>query len=193
MDLLAQFLTRAGRPQHTWPQCIPIEKTALPQSAALLTEPLLTPAVAHYYQRTPQIRMPLQIIEDTHHAHYYRAIVMMIDKCLRDDAIAADKDGQSVVVALGIISMQFSVIPVEMREDIQNSNIPFGTLLLKHRIKTENIGVGFFKLYCDEYLATILQCQAGTILYGRTNTLVCRDNQMIIAKVLDILSGASPV
>lgn len=192
LEPLHKFFTNEHIPQSAWPEVIYIEEAQLPSMPQnILTQTLLTPAIAQYYQRTPKIRAPLQMDDDTKNNHYYRAIIMLVDNdAKRDDAIAADRLKQSTVVELGLISINFSALPQAMIAAVRQGEIPFGTLLTEHKITADSINARFFKMTCDQHLAKYLQCAVGHTLYGRTNTLVRDDNHVWIAHVVEILTSA---
>ncbi len=113
LEPIHKFFSNEEIPQNDWPDLVYIDEKALPNWAAqMLTKPLLTPAIASYYQRTPKIRAPLQVEEDVKNKRYYRAIIMVIDtNAKRDDALLADTLNESSIVELGLISINFAALP----------------------------------------------------------------------------------
>ncbi len=188
---LVQFFTYEGIPQKAWPKFMYIGKNELPaQASFLLTGTLLTPQVAEYYQRTPQIRSPIQVDDQPTTHQYYRAVIMIVDNNKqRDHALQADKLKESTLIELGLITINFSALPEVLIADVRHGQIPFGTLLLKHKIKAENSNKRYFKVTCEIPLIKYLECKQGETLYGRSNTLVREDNHAWIAHVVEILTG----
>lgn len=193
MQPLTQFFTQENIPAASWPKMTYIAKETLPSMASfLLTGSLLTPRVAEFYQRTPQIRIPLQIDDNDKTKQYYRAVIMVIDnKKQRDQALQADKLKESTIVELGLISINFAAMPEALIADVRKGQTPFGALLLKHKVSTQNIDTRYFKISCDMPLTAYLLCKRGETLYGRSNTLVRDDNHVWVAHVVEILSGKS--
>lgn len=174
------------------PELVYINETQLPKmQAEILTQPLLTPAIADYYQRTPKIRSPLKVDEDLQHKTFYRAIVMIVDNNKkRDDALEADRLNESMIVEMGLISIDFSALPKKVVEGVRGGQTPFGTLLLENKVDTHSINTRYFKVACDQQLAHDLKCETGQILYGRSNTIVRDDDHAHIAHVVEILTGS---
>lgn len=189
MQPLTIFFNKENLAESAWPNLVYVQESDLPaMQKSILTQPLLTAAITDYYQRTPKIREPLHIDEDIEQNQLYRAIIMIVDKNgHRDNALLADTLNESRVVELGLISINFSALPENIKSDIRKGEIPFGALLLKHKIATDSINTRYFKMACEQHLATHLQCEIGQMLYGRSNTLVREDNHVWLAHVVEIL------
>lgn len=190
MELLEQFINTDNISSSIFSNIVYIEDKELPHmQSLLLTQPLLTLALTEYYQRTPKILSPLKVEDDIKNNCYARNIIMIVDKHTeRDDALLADTKNESMVVALGFILINLSALPNHLIENIRTTQTPFGALLVKNKINTYNKNTRFFKLSCDEYLSSQLNCEQGEILYGRSNTLM-RDDHLWIADVFEILTG----
>lgn len=156
----------------------------------LLTKQLMTIGIQHYYQRTPQIRKPLYQFHDQQHSMYSRAIVMIIDHSKhRDNALIADQRNESIIVELGLITINLKALPPSLITPVLQNTIPFGALLAHHHIEVDNKNRRYFKINCNPILAQLLQCQPNQSLYGRLNTLVRHDNHQWVAHVIEILTG----
>lgn len=192
---LRLFFTQEDIAAQSWPSLSYVEKIALPDPYQfLLTQPLMTQGIAQYYQRTPKVRTPLFVLHNTKNNTFYRAVIMIVDsKKNRDDALIADKIGDSTIVELGLIAMNFAALPQAVIDGVLHTQTPFGALLINHKIKTHAINRRYFKINCDLMLARYLQCAQGKTLYGRTNTLVRDDNQQWVAQVVEVLTGTAPV
>ncbi len=188
---LTTFFTKENIPESAWPNLVYVNEADLPtMEKSILTQPLVTAAIADYYQRTPKIREPLHMDEKIEQNQFYRAILMIVDNnSKRDDALLADTLYESTVVELGLISINFSALPANMNNDIRKGETPFGALLMEHKIATKSIDTRYFKINCESHLARYLQCEIGHTVYGRSNTIVRQDNQLWVAKVVEILSG----
>lgn len=191
LEPLTTFFTKENIPESSWPNLVYVQESDLPaMQKSILTQPLLTAAITDYYQRTPKIREPLHSDDDLVHDQYYRAIIMIVDKNeQRDNALLADTLNESRVVELGLISINFSALPNNVKNDVREGEIPFGALLLKYKIATDSINTRYFKMACEQHLAAYLQCEIGQMLYGRSNTLVREDNHVWLAHVVEILTG----
>jgi hypothetical protein len=190
---LTTFFTKENIPQSAWPNLVYVQESDLPDmQRSILTQPLLTVAIADYYQRTPKIRAPLHIEDNLEQQQFYRAVIMIVDKkAKRDDALLADTLHESSVVELGLISINFAALPKQVIEGVRNGKTPFGALLMEHHVATDSINTRYFKMACEQHLAAYLQCELGHTLYGRSNTLVREDNHLWVAHVVEILTGLS--
>ncbi len=155
----------------------------------LLTQPLMTVGIAQYYQHTPKVRPPLYAENHFAEKIYSRAVIMVIDNNKnRDDALIADKNKESTIVELGLITINFNALSEKMIDGVLHSQVPFGTLLVKNNIKIHNADRSFFSLTCDKNFSKFLNCSLGKTLYGRTNTLIREDNGQWVAHVVEILT-----
>jgi hypothetical protein len=188
---LTTFFTKENIPKSAWPNLVYVQESDLPDmQRSILSQPLLTTAIADYYQRKPKIRKPLHIEDNIEQQQFYRAIIMIVDKnAQRDDALLADTLHESTIVELGLISINFAALPKQVVEGVRNGKIPFGALLMEHQVATDSINTRYFKMLCEQHLATYLQCELGHTLYGRSNTLVRNDNHVWVAHVVEILTG----
>jgi hypothetical protein len=189
---LVQFFNQSRLPQSAWPRIYLVQKSELPiPYDFLLTQPVMTLGIAHYYQRTPKVRPPLYILEDAKQHSYSRGIIMIVDKnAQRDDASRADQLQQSTVVELGLININTEVLPAGFLDEIKQSRTPFGALLAKYQVKTHDTHQYFFKIQCNKLLRQNLGCRCRQMLYGRTNTLANEQN-IRVADVVEILTGVS--
>ncbi len=187
---LVQFFNQSGLPRSSWPDISLVKKSELPVPYDfLLTQPVMTLGIAHYYQRTPKVRPPLYVLEDAKQHIYSRGIIMIIDKnAQRDDAIRADHLRQSTIVELGLINIYTAVLPDGFLDEIKHSRTPFGALLAKYQVKTHDTDQYFFKIQCNKFLRQSLGCGRRQMLYGRTNALVNEEN-INVADVVEILTG----
>jgi hypothetical protein len=190
---LFMFLSEEGILKSYQPNIKLVKENNIPNPYHfLLTQPLMTVGMTHYYQRTPKIRKPLYVIFNSNKMIYSRAVIMIVDKNKnRDDALLADKKNESVIVELGLIAMNFKTLPSSVIEGVKHSQIPFGILLANNKIAIHNADMTFFSLKCNKYLSTFLICQIGKTLYGRSNTLIRNDNNQWVAHVVEILTGAN--
>jgi hypothetical protein len=190
VEPLETFFSQENISRGTWPHWVYVLESDLPpMENTLLTQPLLTLAIAAYYQRTPKILAPLQIQEDEQKQNFYRAVIIAVDQnATRDDALLAVVHHEALFVALGLININFSALSPAMIEEVRKGQIPFGALLIKNHIKTRSVNIRYFKIVCDAHLATILKCQPGDIRYGRSNTLMQEDN-LTLAQVVEILAA----
>ena len=191
---LVQFFNQSKLPRSAWPGIYLVKKSELPVPYDfLLTQPVMTLGIAHYYQRTPKVRAPLYVVEDVKQHSYSRGIIMIIDKnAQRDDASRADQLQQSSIVELGLININTAVLPAGFLDEIKHSRTPFGALLAKYQVKTHDTHQYFFKIQCNKVLRQNLGCSRRQMLYGRTNTLVNEQN-IRVADVVEVLTGDLPV
>ena len=165
-----------------------IEQAKLPYPYNfLLTQPLMTQTLEKYYKRTPIIQTQATDFDPIQNS-YARTITMLIDRDKqRNNADEAQKTGETQVIELAFIKMNFSELPKEIIEEIRHTNIPFGKLLEKHQIKVLTKNRVYFTTTCTKEIALFMQCNLNKVLYGRKNTIVRGDNHQWLAQVIEIL------
>lgn len=153
----------------------------------LVSQPLMTIGIATYYNRTPKILEPLYEIYNDKTKTYSRGILMIIDKNIeRNDPLIANHLGESTVVEIGFITINLSLFPENVINEILNTHIPFGAILKKNSFDVNSSNVNYIKIECDHILKKYIACK--NKLFGRTNTLVRKDNNMEVARVVEILT-----
>lgn len=166
------------------------EKLPVPYNF-LLIQPLMTIGIEKYYHRTPKIEI-ISAKKDEQANTYSRAIIMLIDgNKERNDVKTAQLKNEAVAVEFALITMNFSELPDKVITGVLNSKVPFGKLLVMNKLETYDTGQQYFAVRCDSVVAHYLRCSKNSRLYGRTNTIVRKDNQKWIAQVVEILSGPS--
>lgn len=182
---LIAFLKHRKLDASDWPQINYLGKHSLPSPYSfLLTQPLMTTAIRHYYQRTPQIQTLYQLY-DSKQSINSRAVIMYIDQDQnRDNALLAQQAGQALVTELGMIHINFSALTDRMIYEIEHSCKPFGALLLEFGIATQRVHNRYFQIanIFSDYLTANKKC-----LFGRSGTLLRTDNQHPLAHVVEIL------
>ncbi|MGC1182914.1 hypothetical protein [Legionella sp.] len=155
----------------------------------LLTQPLMTIGIEKYYQRTPIIQT-IYAKKNQYDNTYYRAVIMLLDhNKTRNNVALAQKKKEIMVVELAFITMNFNELPKKVIADVLNTNIPFGTLLLKNHIKTLSTSRSYFSVKCNEILSSVTHCNLNSQVCDRTSTLTRTDNNQWIAHVVEILPG----
>ncbi|AHE65903.1 hypothetical protein [Legionella oakridgensis] len=153
----------------------------------LLTQPLMTPGLEHYYQRTGKIKI-IKVVRDRENNTYSRVITMVMDSDKqRNNATIAERRKEAMTVELALITINFNELSEKIIAAILTSNVPFGTLLLKNNIPVYDSDRQYFTIRCDEYLMKWLHCKLGSRLYGRTHLLRKKENDAWIASVMEIL------
>ncbi len=189
---LVTFLTEMHAPPSSWPNMIFVQQQNLPKPYDfLLTQPVMTQGIAEFYQRRPQVRTPLYAFEDKQQMTYSRGIIMIVDNNKeRNNALLADQLHQSTIAELGLIEMNMRALPENFLKDLNTTHHPFGYLLGQYQIKTHDSQRFFLKIDCNPTLQQYLHCTLGSMLYGRTNTLV-NEQGTWVARVVEILTGYS--
>lgn len=155
----------------------------------LLNQPLMTIGVEEYYQRTPKIKV-INALRNKKSNTYSRAVIMLIDKDkARNNVSIAQTKKNEVVVEFALITMNFNALPETIITGVLSSDVPFGKLLAKNKIRTFSKDKHYFSVNCEAFIAKYLHCNAGNKLFGRTNTLVNADNGKWLAYVVELLSG----
>jgi hypothetical protein len=185
---LVTFLVQKNIDKQQWPVLTPCQQAALPAPYdLLLTNPLMTLGIEKYYQRILKIRAPLYTLQDTKQQLLSRAVLMIVDKdARRNQAQIADAQGQSLVVALGLIQIYYAALSPLMLEEILTTQNPFGALLAQHKIMTQQKDSHYFNVKSGSIFSEYFPNK--TVLYGRTNTLTRQDNGQLLAHVVEILA-----
>lgn len=187
---LVQFFTQTKLAESAWPTLSTVSQEDLPKPYDfLLTQPVMTLGLASYYKRTPKVRPPLYVLENTQQKTYSRGIIMIVDNdATRNNAAIADTLHDTTIVELGLITMNIAALPPAVIDGVKHSNTPFGALLAQNNINTHDSNRHFFKIECNALLNKNLGCTLKQTLYGRTNTLVNQQG-VWIAHVVEILTG----
>ncbi|MBA2652194.1 MAG: hypothetical protein H0U73_08010 [Tatlockia sp.] len=146
----------------------------------LLTQPLMTKGIEKYYQCTAIIQTVYAKKNSTNNT-FFRIILML----LKPNSKLKEKEAP--VVELAFITMNFKELPQTIINDVLDTNIPFGKSLLKNHFKTRSRDRQYFSVSCDNVLSSLTHCTLNRKLYGRSNTLLRKDNNRWIARVVEIL------
>lgn len=155
----------------------------------LLIQPLMTAGIEQYYHRTALIK-PVHAQRNNKNNTYSRVIYMILDR--EQSNVRSNekhKNREQLIVELAFITINFNELPTEVINDILKTNIPFGKILQKYKLKTYSVGRSYFSLICTPDLVKLVYCRKNHLIYGRTNTLIREDNRKWIARVLEILPG----
>lgn len=148
----------------------------------LLTQPLMTLGIKTYYQQTPIIQTH-SAVKNIDSNTYSRIIVMLVSSLSNKNA----NNDYSIVVEIAFITMNFNALPTKVIDGVLHSHTPFGQLLVENHIKVVSQDRFYFSLPCDQQFASLTHCVLNSKLYGRTNTLIRKDNQQWVAQVVEIL------
>lgn len=165
-----------------------VSKSKLPRPYSyVLTQPLLTGSIKAHYQRTPIINV-IDAKQNSLQHTYSRLITMIVDKNKhRNNPSIAQKKNEGLAVELAYITINFDALPEQMIKKILNTTIPFGQLLIENKVQVSTNKRTYFLTPCSKIIAPLLNCQIGSKLYGRTNTIYRADNQQWIAHVTEIM------
>ncbi len=152
----------------------------------LLTQPLMTIGLEKYYSCTPQIQK-IEAVKNEQENTYSRIIAMLVDSNKkRNDVNIARARKEEVVVELALITMNFNELPKEIITSVLNTNIPFGELLIENNLEVVSER-HYFSVDCDAILFSDFHCSGNKKIYGRINTLIRKDNDRWVARVVEIL------
>ncbi len=153
----------------------------------LLTQPLMTKAIEKYYDRTAVVKTIEAYLEQSKNI-YHRSIIMLVDKNKkRNKPDIAQTKKEAIVAELAFIAINFDELPKKLVDDVLHTNIPFGQLLTQYQVKVLTQDRNYFKVSCNETLATLISCPLNHSVYGRTNTIIRADNKKWLAHVIEIL------
>lgn len=167
---------------------IKIEEEKLPPPYNyLLTQPLMTKGIEHYYGRTAIIQT-LYAEQNEEKKSYSRIIRMLLDSNKkRNNPQVAQQKKEIFIAELAFITINFDALPKAMIKDITNTKTPFGTLITKYHLNVRSVDRSYFSLKCSKDLSALTQCTVNKTLYGRRNTLVNANTKQWLAKVVEIL------
>ncbi len=168
----------------------PIDRNMLPKPFDfLLTQPLMTPGIEKYYQRTPIVQT-IFAVQDQKENRYSRIVSMLIDSdSNRNNAEIAQEKNQEVIVETAVISMNFNELPDKVKAGVLTTNIPLGKLLVENQVKTTIKDRAYFSIRCNKPLSALTHCKIHSTIFGRVNTIIRADNKRWIARVIEILPG----
>lgn len=172
---------------------MPVESITLPSPYKyLLMQPLMTSGIEAYYGRTALIKT-VYAIKNQHDNTYSRASIMYLDRNkTRNNVNEAWAKNEAFTVELAFITINFAELPKPLIAEVLNTNIPFGKLLTRHKIRISTDDRNYFEVACNEELMALLSCKANSKVYGRTNTIIHADTKKWLAHVVEVLSGARP-
>jgi hypothetical protein len=187
LDPLKKFFLYQQLPVSDWPILELTGPNGLPKPYDfLLTQDIMTLGISRHYLRSPRIRAP--IFKTIENNIYSRAVIMIIDNNAdRDDPDAADSLQQTTAVELGLININLNALPQQITTALENTSMPFGTLLKKHELKTISANRQLFKIRSIPLFQKYLNFSSNELLYGRTNTLIDEQNHWL-ANVVEILA-----
>lgn len=144
----------------------------------LLTAPLMTPELARFYQHTPRIERLLEV-HSRSTGLLARAIRMVVD-------VKGSPDKTRVIEA-ALILINLSALPLDVREEALQTEIPFGTLLEREGVQVQSKERQYFKLSCSPLFVWLLDCRPDAVFYGRTHLLVDATTRAWLARVLELV------
>lgn len=168
----------------------PVNKDTLPVPYDyLLTQPLMTPGIEKYYQRSPIVHT-IYAVKDEKNNIYSRIIIMLLDKNqTRNNALIAQDKKEEVVVETAVVAMNFNELPEKVKTGVLASNVPFGKLLIANQVKIVDKDRAYFSIRCNRPLSALTLCKINSKIYGRVNTIARADNKKWLARVIEILPG----
>ncbi len=168
----------------------PIKQDMLPEPYDyLLMQPLMTPGIEKYYQRSPIVQT-IYAVKDEEKNTYSRIIIMLLDKNqARNNAEVAQEKNEEVVVETAVVTMNFNELPEKVKTGVLTTNVPFGKLLIANKVKIVGRDRAFFSIRCNKPLSALTLCKINSKIYGRVNTIVRADNKKWLARVIEILPG----
>ena len=169
-----------------------VDESALPKPYDyLLTQPLMTPGIETYYQRSAIVQT-IHAVRDQKNNTYSRIITMLLDKNLtRNNPTIAQEKNEEVMVETAVVIMNFKELPESVKAGVLKSNIPFGKLLVDNHVDIVNKDRAYFSIRCNKPLSALTQCNINTRIYGRVNKIMRADNNQWLARIVEILPGVS--
>lgn len=92
-------------------------------------------------------------------------------------------------VEYGVIRIQLTAVPPEVRELILAEHLPLGRLLQDHAVPYLSRPQEFYRFIASPYLQRVLELPGPATLYGRRNLLLNREHRLL-ADVVEILPPA---
>ena len=171
LALLKAYYEDAG---FTIPKLTPIEFADIPAEyrVLLVHESKMTPTLEAFYQDDTYLET---LASKQHHDYLSRQILLKLKTTHH-------------IVEYGMITIVLKHLPAGIRQQVLETNIPFGRILMDHGMTTFCRPHCYYSLPADKELAEILGLQEGTTLYGRSNHIIDEQGQPL-AEVVELLPG----
>jgi hypothetical protein len=166
---LDDFYARARRPLPPIRQVARLEVPE-PYRRLLCHDHDMTPTLENFHNATIHLRV---LNSQQRDEAYYREVLLLLDKTNK-------------VVEFGAIKINLGLFPHSAKKAILDENLPLGHVLADFRIRHTSRPKAFFKIQCDEFIASTLEQPLGEWLYGRRNTLF-DPHQSPLAEIVEIL------
>ncbi len=166
---LSEFYARSGLALPRF-EVIPGESIPEPLRTLLVHERDMTPTLQEHYRGDIHIEV---LGRERRGGAYFREVILRLD-------------GSDLPVEFGANRIALDLLPALARRLVLQEQLPFGQILKAHEIAHVGRPEAFLRVSADELMGRGLGVAAGTMLYGRHNTLRDEDGRAL-SQVVEIL------
>jgi hypothetical protein len=95
-----------------------------------------------------------------------------------------------LVVELGIVRLELSMLPAEVRAEILAESTPLGRILINHGILRRVIPYHYLRFAAASRVIGLFGLPVPPLVYGRIGTILCNEQPAI--ELLEIVTGVAP-
>lgn len=141
-----------------------------PYRSLLVHEGDMTPVLERFHETQIHLRV---LGREQRANSYFRQVLLLGEE-------------SGAPLEFGAIKISLDLFPSAARQEILGEHLPLGTILARHRIPHLSRPKAYLRVRADAFIAGLFEVPAGTILYGRRNTLSTPARQSL-AEVVEIL------
>jgi chorismate-pyruvate lyase len=171
---LDDFYARARRPLPPIQQVRRLEVPE-PYRRLLCHEHDMTPTLESFHAATIHLKV---LKSEQRDEAYYREVLLLLDQTNRP-------------VEFGAIKINLHLFTHNARKAILDEGLPLGHVMADFRIRHTSRPKAFFKVQCDDFIASTLGAAPGDWLFGRRNTLY-DPHLSPLAEIVEILPKLNP-
>jgi len=101
--------------------------------------------------------------------------------------ILLERQSDHAVVQFGLVRLNLSVLPDDVRAEIESEQTPLGRVLINHNVMREVMLLSLWEIAPNEELRNHLRLEPGELCYGRTAFLYC--NSIPAIELLEIVTN----
>ncbi|MEM6470426.1 MAG: hypothetical protein AAF802_12795 [Planctomycetota bacterium] len=127
-------------------------------------------------------------------SHHEQAVNVVVHRLRRNEAggnwysreITLRTTESDRVVQYGIVRLDVDALQPEVWQEIESQRIPLGRVLINHRVMRDVQLCRLWRFHSGVHLASMLETQHATIVYGRTALIYCDGHPAI--ELLEVVS-----
>ncbi|TWU47279.1 hypothetical protein Poly51_50780 [Rubripirellula tenax] len=111
-------------------------------------------------------------------AHWKQPVDVVVHRCSQEEnwysrEITLVGSQSKQVVQFGIVRLDTSALNEKVWRQIESQQTPLGRVLIEHHVLREVQLCGLWKVHAGQSLASLMKCEVGDVLYGRTALIHC--------------------